>query len=484
MKYGRNEPCPCGSGRKYKSCHLPRGGFIHPVLRVAPPKDSGLSLFDRNNQFLDSMIDIFGLRNRQDWRDIKNNIRGDQIAALYKSVANLWPLTTNIEKLLPPTDSKLRALYLGDVNPKEILRNTSRFGLYADEILIVNPFQNPWCVGEEYNPIKHPDQYKFDTVKLVASMVLLEPWLRMGLVQMIPDPGDFNYQLRKETWLSAEKRLKKNDIDERDLKDAIATGKEQMSKIFYSLPEAHWEARMRDDDPNADDETIKAVLAELKRLRREDPFAIDQSIEQLGAQLTISRSGANLEMATIICGLTGAFPYTNLHTRWKELHSTSSGANEESKTWSPLTQAFQQLDFSFLDQVDPTFACNLRRDGRLSGFRSYLRRVWMAASKDAGEIPTERSREFTDELKQEYSRAKTEWNEIDQKLSVWLTKGAGLALGGGALLQGGLTLSFALLGAGALTGSQLLQSYFTRKKFRQNAAMSVLIDLSRNRQSH
>jgi uncharacterized protein YecA (UPF0149 family) len=27
MKVGRNEPCPCGSGKKFKKCHL---GFVNP----------------------------------------------------------------------------------------------------------------------------------------------------------------------------------------------------------------------------------------------------------------------------------------------------------------------------------------------------------------------------------------------------------------------------------------------------------------------
>jgi hypothetical protein len=26
-KIGRNDPCPCNSGLKYKKCHLPKGGF-------------------------------------------------------------------------------------------------------------------------------------------------------------------------------------------------------------------------------------------------------------------------------------------------------------------------------------------------------------------------------------------------------------------------------------------------------------------------
>jgi len=32
MKIGRNDPCPCGSGKKYKKCHLLRGGFANPRL--------------------------------------------------------------------------------------------------------------------------------------------------------------------------------------------------------------------------------------------------------------------------------------------------------------------------------------------------------------------------------------------------------------------------------------------------------------------
>ena len=25
-KVGRNDPCPCGSGKKYKNCHMNKGG--------------------------------------------------------------------------------------------------------------------------------------------------------------------------------------------------------------------------------------------------------------------------------------------------------------------------------------------------------------------------------------------------------------------------------------------------------------------------
>jgi preprotein translocase subunit SecA len=29
-KIGRNDLCPCGSGKKYKNCHLPLGGWDGP----------------------------------------------------------------------------------------------------------------------------------------------------------------------------------------------------------------------------------------------------------------------------------------------------------------------------------------------------------------------------------------------------------------------------------------------------------------------
>ncbi len=34
MSVGRNEPCPCGSGKKYKHCHERTGGIAHRRART------------------------------------------------------------------------------------------------------------------------------------------------------------------------------------------------------------------------------------------------------------------------------------------------------------------------------------------------------------------------------------------------------------------------------------------------------------------
>lgn len=41
LKTGRNEPCPCGSGKKYKKCCLPFAGTYKPTKA---PNGGGVSI--------------------------------------------------------------------------------------------------------------------------------------------------------------------------------------------------------------------------------------------------------------------------------------------------------------------------------------------------------------------------------------------------------------------------------------------------------
>ena len=102
--------------------------------------------------------------------------------------------------------------------------------------------------------------------------------------------------------------------------------------------------------------------------------------------MTAGRMGANLEMGMYICQATGAFPYTNVKFRWKEILGARQDLDATAQVWSPLTNAFQQLRFKFLDHVDSKFACSLRQDGRLEGFRSYMRKLWNTVGGEPGSL--------------------------------------------------------------------------------------------------
>ena len=202
-KTGRNDLCPCGSGKKFKRCCLNRNWTQNEdhTPRNDPP------LLNRNLVLIEALIDILGVKHH-DWSEIKRDLTKDQVREFFKLVAGLWPHETKLAPLLPQPDQKLRGLFIGLQRPESILENVLRYSLYSDEIVIVNPFVNPNCIAPKYNPILRPDIHKAQFLKFASMPLQLSPWIASGIVVMMPDPGDFDYPLRKATWDSARERWK------------------------------------------------------------------------------------------------------------------------------------------------------------------------------------------------------------------------------------------------------------------------------------
>lgn len=66
---GRNEPCPCGSGKKYKKCHLAADeARIRPVEE---PEDEGVSLAHaRDNRLIAAAFELASNRNPSQWKKL------------------------------------------------------------------------------------------------------------------------------------------------------------------------------------------------------------------------------------------------------------------------------------------------------------------------------------------------------------------------------------------------------------------------------
>ena len=141
------------------------------------------------------------------WADFKTKIAGEQIREFYEVQAALWPPKTDWPHILPSTDGKLCALYLGDIRPQLTLRNIVRFSLYNDTIFVINPFPNPHIIRPEYNPIENPEQYKADTVNLIHFLFSVAPWIERGALLLVPDPGDLDVALKWETARLAKARI-------------------------------------------------------------------------------------------------------------------------------------------------------------------------------------------------------------------------------------------------------------------------------------
>ncbi len=195
-------------------------------------------------------------------------------------------------------------------------------------------------------------------------------------------------------------------------------------------------------------------------------------------QLVAAQSGANLEMGLYVCQAIGAFPYTNMRYRWKEILSAREQFDSTAEVWTALTKAFQGLDFKFLDHVSPKFAYAMREEDRLGGFRSYLRKVWQSidGSPDAAQA-ARLARDFRDELSESYQTAKKEWDEIDIDLLKYFGGGGVLAAAGSAFSHGKLSLEIPAAGFVLNSVIQLIQAHLKRRNFRNAVPMSAFIDL-------
>jgi|GEM_PF-2563747 len=478
LKIGRNDPCPCGSGRKYKHCCL--GGSIGD--RTAASERFGanqaLSLDERNDILLRAVVDIFKL-DKRDWDDIRREISDDKVRQLYKVMASVWPPNTAIETAFPQPDARLRALYLGLADPDMILENLVRYSLYCDEILIVNPLLNPWNLREEYDPIRNPAQYKADVLKLIAFIDMLAPWMKARIVRLIPDPSDLAPGLRPRLWALAEERVRKQGGPDPEAFEELAPiFTQEMARTLWRTPDRYLAQQAKEAIPGITDAQTTELLAHVAEIRSKDPLGLPDQYQGAGSEMHAFRL-TNLETGMFICQTTGAFPYTNLRFRWKELLAVAGDLPNEAPLWTPLTRAFQALEFQFLNHVDTKFAASLHRDGRLEQFRAFLRRLWRSIN-DTTDPPKidATARQFSDELNDQYRKAQAEWSRIGQDLLKWVAVGAAGATGAG-LVTGHMIAGIPAAGFAISGVVTLLNAHLKRRSFRQSVPMSVFIDLLR-----
>ena len=250
--------------------------------------------------------------------------------------------------------------------------------------------------------------------------------------------------------------------------------KARTRRALLLSPRDYVERTVRETNPGIRDDMVMKFLEDIERDRADDPLLPNETLDQMPAQTMVANMGANLEMGLYICQATGSFPYTNVKFRWREILAAKQDLDATAQVWSPLTNAFQQLSFKFLDKVDSGFACTIRKEGRLEGFRSYLRKLWTTVGGALDLAKAEPlARDFRGELTQAYSEAQAEWGAIDRDLLKWAVPTVG-----GSLVTG--IFSPAIGGGLAVAGlAEIIQAEMKRREFRKKVPMSVFIDLER-----
>lgn len=312
-----SDPCGCGSGKAYAKCCKQKAVNLRPTWDT-------LSIRERNLALFRGIEDILELRPDQNWVEVRKSITDEKISKIYSVYAALWPLETDLLALLPKPDGAARAVYTGMLDARTIRKTAIGSPLLFGEVLIQHPFINPRTVKDEYNPVKNPQPYRQEVLKSVLLFLQLQPLIEAGMINLFPDPWDFDHHLRQQTMYLAKERGRiirpLIAADDSGFKDLAS---EDFRRTLYQLSEDGQRKMLKRYSPELDADQIEDLLRGFEVLKEEDPYAVLQEGAQLdsenGGQYAMLKLTPNFEMTMYVAQATGASIITDHPVRWKEL---------------------------------------------------------------------------------------------------------------------------------------------------------------------
>lgn len=332
----RNDLCGCGSGRKYKNCCRNTPVDLRTTWDVA-------SIRERNLAFCNCIRDVLGLDSGKTWLDVRRELSDDQISKIYGFYSVLWPRETDIYSLLPKSDGSFRGLYTGPLDVRIIGAHALPMASVFDEFLIETPVTNPNNVKPEFSPTESPSTYKYQALKDFLFMLELEPFIGLGLINLIPDPSEFDLHLMKAMMEMARGRDRAEEIAcEQDKQLYFRLATEDLLNSISMMPR---DAKIQTlvHQFGLPEEMAAESVVELERNAEASPLMMLQQMNAgEGGQFIQFRMGPNYEMALFVAQVTGSVLVTDSSSRWQEL--VSAQHREQGIVSYPWKRALTQLD--------------------------------------------------------------------------------------------------------------------------------------------
>jgi hypothetical protein len=384
----------------------------------------------------------------------KDQFSEKTVQLIHEAVLEAWPPDCDIDVILGRNRNDVSGLYIGDYGSEYIARGIVRHSIYANKILIVDPFIYAPSVRDKFNPILNPKKHRSQTLRNANFWFRLYPWINAGIVEIIRTPADFDANLN---WTSLERQERKFETNEKLKAAADASAKElierhgrrmQFQQMILGAPDAYLSQVFGDLRLEKEDISFDQFLSWINSERAKDPDVLGPaSYGKEEGQLHIVSSGASYDVAQLTSTMTNSYLVTDLAVRWLEISMDREHHNSESKIWSPFAKSLQGAPLRYLNNLELDHALKLRSQGRLERMRAFLMRVWKTASIEAL-YDDANARLFAEELSEQVRMAEEEWKTIDHDL-VKVFGGevvAGL-LAAGPLIASG---SAAFLGAAAV----------------------------------
>lgn len=479
MKIGRNQHCPCGSGRKYKHCCKQRGIDFRDLSHDEWMRH--LCVRGKNIYFINKIGEALQLDSiskkpasfSEFVKLLKRAITPQAVRKIHLAIPEIWPDKSDLDRCLKEESSSHSGLFIGSYLFDVTAYLLNRHALYDTAIILIDPFHDPRIVAPEYNPVHKPEEHITSTFHYALLWMQLLPWIESGIIKVIRDPGDFDYPLRKSTWEIARARSQGSD----ELRQALENQDrpEEMEDFFrdqFALTHSDefWLDKMK--DLNLSESEIRQYL---KKRRDESLYYVDVGHQ---SQMLYWSTGTNYEMGKHICQKTKSHIITDLSYRWTEIEYDRRVNGVQVSSWTPFAKAIQGAKLKHLNGVAFDDLLKLRKDGYLEDMRAFLRRVWIACSTGEEFYP-DNAENLSAELTERINSAEAEWKKIDSNLVKWFGSESilGTAIGVSAGVANWIPAA-AVAAAGAVN---LVQSTMERHRFITRYPAAFFVKSIRNK---
>lgn len=393
---------------------------------------------EKSLMMLAKLGDLFDLAAGNTWSYVKKNLSGKEVKEFYEFYGDLWRPDSDIWKYYLREESKFSAIYVGDIGLDSVNLDLLGMSLYFDKILVVDPFQNPWMLKGECNPISKPELFEGDLLKLFNFLLTVAPFIESDNIELTQDPTDFSIEFKKECLAFGIERAQSwvpNEEEKAELAMFEDGAEADFKRFLCRLPPEIQKRKIQATFPKMDAELLGKYIEKIEALRAEDPLVVDRYFSDESAarhgNLIVTRAGLCLEVSCIISRLLGAVPLTNLAVRKNEFLAQKD-ESATSGRWASFLDRINSYNFRYLVSLHPKFAWYLSSKGYLASFRAFMGRVYNQLHS------SERCSDklvvgFTEELDQQLKALDKEWIEIEQEFKNWNEGPSALGIGERAL---------------------------------------------------
>lgn len=377
------EACGCGSGNAYRACCKTRPIALRPSWEESSIRERNLSLYR-------GIVSILGLDSGRDWTTVRRELTDEQISKVYHLYEALWPLETDLLRLLPKPDGRARAVFTGSIHPETLVEFANAAPIYFGELIVEHPFTHNGAVAGKYKPVENPRSYHLEFLKAVVLFLNVMPLVDLGLINLIPDPCNFDVHLRDQMMRMAQHRAAGMTFDRKDEPRVDALFRRDFKRHFLMWPDDSLIARLKEDFPDITDAGIADMLKGIGHLKEADPLiALADNVFGGGkndGQLQLFKLSPNFEMAMYLAQATGAAIVTDSRFRWRELqHALRPRFGPAVAHLGALALEIESTCFFFPN--DALTAAKLSFDGKISGYPRLMAEAFTYLSRIASRGP-------------------------------------------------------------------------------------------------